>query len=175
MRTRDPDRLQEMIDGRGVEGCQHLHLGNGDGPSLDRGREVATGLTVVLAVGSDAWKLAAQNSVLRPAGYIVVSASSIRDAIDRFEAGDFDLVLLDHSISVESKERLSFLIQASGARTPVLSIADSPCDPRSFADATIKNDPVTMLAGVGGLPAQRMKISLVRKPVRSNSREAAVA
>jgi CheY-like chemotaxis protein len=132
-------------------------------------------LTVVLAVGSDAWKLAAQSSALRPAGYIVVSASSIRDAIDRFEAGDFDLVLLDHSISLEDKERLTFLIQASGSRTPVLSIADCSCDAHSFADAIVKNDAVGMLAGVGELLTQRMRISLVRKAVRSDSREAAVA
>jgi len=51
-------------------------------------------ITVVLAVGLDSWRLTSQGSDLRSAGYVVISASSIRDAIEQFKVGDFDLVLL---------------------------------------------------------------------------------
>ena len=119
-------------------------------------------LTVILAVGLDSWKLTAQSSVLRSAGYIVVSAHSIRDAIDHFKAGDFDLVLLDHSIPVEDKERLTFLIRASGSQTPVVSAAHSSGDSHSFADATLKNDSVAMPTGMGELLAIGLGMSAVK-------------
>jgi len=118
-------------------------------------------LTVILAVGLDSWKITAQSSVLRPAGYIVVSAHSIRDAIDHFKGGDFDLVLLDQSISVEDKERLIFMIRASGSQTPVVSAAHFSGDSHSFADATPKNDSVAMLTGMGELLAVRSGMSVV--------------
>jgi DNA-binding response OmpR family regulator len=71
-------------------------------------------LNVVLAVGLDSWLLVTRNKVWRSAGYFVVSADSIGDAIDLFNDGDFDLVVLSHSISIESRERLTSLIRASG-------------------------------------------------------------
>ena len=54
--------------------------------------------------------------VWRSAGYIVVSADSIGEAIDHFNAGDFELVVLGDSISIESRQRLTSLIRASGSQ-----------------------------------------------------------
>jgi len=67
-------------------------------------------LTVVLAVGLDSWLLATRSISWRSAGYFVVSAGTIREAIEQFKAGDFDLVLLGDSISRENKRNspLSF-------------------------------------------------------------------
>jgi DNA-binding response OmpR family regulator len=112
-------------------------------------------LTVVLAVGLDSWKLTAQTAVLKSAGYIVIAARSIRDAIDHFRAGDFDLVLLDHSISSEDRERLAFLIRATGSQTPVACIAHHSGDCHSFADETLKDDSLALLKGMGELVARR--------------------
>jgi DNA-binding response OmpR family regulator len=108
-------------------------------------------LTVVLAVGLDSWLLATHSMVWRSAGYIVLSAASIREAIQHFKTGDFDLVLLGDSISKENKERLIFLIRTAGSRTPVVSIANASGDFDSFADATLKNDSSVLLAGMGEL------------------------
>ncbi|MGA9670190.1 MAG: hypothetical protein WBQ94_13340 [Terracidiphilus sp.] len=132
-------------------------------------------LTVVLAVGLDSWKLTAQSSALRSAGYIVVSAHSIRDAIEHFKAGDFDLVLLDNSISVENKERLTFLIRASGSKTPVASVVHSAADSHSFADASLGNESVDMLTGMGDLLAKRAEMSVVKTTTRSDAQETRVA
>jgi hypothetical protein len=64
---------------------------------------------------------------------------SIREAIVQFRDGAYDLILLGHSIPIESRERLAFLIRTSGSRIPVVCFADSPFGHDSFADATIRN------------------------------------
>jgi DNA-binding response OmpR family regulator len=105
-------------------------------------------ITVVLAVGLDSSLLTAHASVWKSAGYVVTPANSIREAIELFKVGDFDLVLLGDSLPKEHRERLAFLIRAFGARTPVVSIADSTSDSESIADATLRNDGSTLLAGL---------------------------
>ena len=105
-------------------------------------------ITVVLAVGLDSWRLTSQGSDLRSAGYVVISASSIRDAIEQFKVGDFDLVLLCHSISAEQKERLTSIIRASGSRTPVVWIPNASDDCDSLADGTLQGDASALLTGM---------------------------
>ena len=105
-------------------------------------------ITVVLAVGLDSWRLTSQGSDLRSAGYVVISANSIRDAIEQFKVGDFDLVLLCHSISAEQKERLTSIIRASGSRTPVVCIPNSSDDCDSLADGTLQGDASALLTGM---------------------------
>ena len=55
-------------------------------------------LTVVLAVGVDSYLFGPQRAIWQSAGLFVTSAGSMREAIDQFRFGDFDLVLLGHSI-----------------------------------------------------------------------------
>jgi hypothetical protein len=52
--------------------------------------EVFMPLTVVLAVCLDSTSLAIHDSDWKSAGYIVTAAGSIREATERFKAGDFD-------------------------------------------------------------------------------------
>jgi len=120
-------------------------------------------LTVVLAVCMDSSILAIHDSVWKSAGFIVTSAGSIREAIERFRAGDFDLVLLGHSIPQENRERLTFLIRASGSHIPVASIGESFGDCDSFADATFGNEPTELLRGLGELVTKSAKMLLMRK------------
>jgi DNA-binding NtrC family response regulator len=122
------------------------------------------GTTVVLAVGLDSWLLANQNTFWKSAGYVLINANTIKEAIENFKRGDFDMVLLGHSISLENKERLTFLIRASGSRTPVVCIADSSDECGAFADATLKNDANAVVAGIGEL--------LAREPVIHHQRYA---
>jgi DNA-binding response OmpR family regulator len=114
-------------------------------------------LTVILAVGLDPLIATAQGAAWKSAGYIVISVTSIKKAIDHFRAGDFDLVLLGNSISLESKERLTFLIRSSGSHTPVICVANPSGDRNSFADATLNNDPSELLTVVGELLAKTAK------------------
>jgi DNA-binding response OmpR family regulator len=114
-------------------------------------------LTVVLAVGLDSSLLANQSSVWQSAGYLVTSAGTIREAIAHFRDGDFDLVLLGRSIPADSRERLTFLIRASGSQIPVVCVAGSSSDSDTFADATITSEPIKLLEGIGEIMAKRPK------------------
>jgi hypothetical protein len=108
-------------------------------------------LSVVLAVGMDPWLLAAQSSHWKSAGYVVVPASSTKEAIDDFKAGDFDLVMLGQSVSAEQRQLLTFLIRDSGSRTPVACPSDSSYDRDSSADAALVNESKAFLTGIGEL------------------------
>jgi CheY-like chemotaxis protein len=98
-------------------------------------------LTLVLSVGPDASLLETRNIVLRSAGYLVESASSVNEAARRFLAGDYDLLILCHSVPTRERERLTCLIRASGSRTPIVSISVNRGQCDAFATATIEDDP----------------------------------
>ena len=122
-------------------------------------------LKVVLAIGVDSSLLEMQSSDWKSSGYIVTFAWSIKDAITHFRYGDFDVVLLGHSLAAESRERLTFLIWASGSQVPVACIADSSSDCDWFEGATFKVDPthilgeIEVIAGRARMTASRSNIS----------------
>jgi DNA-binding NtrC family response regulator len=105
-------------------------------------------LTLVLAVGLDSPLLASQSSILRSAGYFITSAGSVRDAINHFREGDFDVVLLGDAIPIDSKERLTFLIRAFNPRIAVFCVAD----------AQIRNDFANLMRSIGELVGKRARI-----------------
>jgi DNA-binding response OmpR family regulator len=111
-------------------------------------------LLVILAVGLDSSSLTTEGSVWKSAGYAIIRADSIREAIVHIGTRDFDLVLLDPSISTENKERLTFLIRASGSLVPVVCVSNSCGECNSFADATLGNDSSELLSGIGKLLAR---------------------
>ncbi len=112
-------------------------------------------IIVVLAIGLDSTLLKTQSSFWKTAGYIVNVAGCIREAIDHFKAGDFDLVLLGNSIPADNRQRLTSLIRSLGSNVPVAFIAESSGDSDRFADATLRTEPKAMLAGMRELVARR--------------------
>ena len=115
-------------------------------------------LNVVLAVGLEPLLLGTQSAEWNSAGYLVQSAGSIREAINHFKVGDFDLVLLGNPISAENRERLTLLICATGAQTPVVLMESRSADLDSLADATLKNDSSEILTGLGELMGKTQKL-----------------
>jgi DNA-binding response OmpR family regulator len=112
-------------------------------------RKVYMPLTLILSICLDPVMLDARNLILRSAGYTVVPALSLKEAVDRFRSGDFDLVLLGHTVTEKDQDRLACLIRASGSRIPVVSIAAPGCGSRNaFIDATVGADPDELLAGI---------------------------
>lgn len=105
-------------------------------------------LGVVLAVGSNLPLMSTRILVLRSAGYIVESASSLQEAVDRFHLGDFDIVLLCHSVPMEDRERLATSIRATGSLTPIVSIASKLGECDAFANATLEDGPNKFLVGI---------------------------
>ena len=94
-------------------------------------------LTNIFVVGVDSSLLANQRPFWESAGYYVAFAESIREAIVQFRDSNFDVLLLGDSISIEDRERLTFLIRASGSRIPVVCMTESSRSHDGFADATI--------------------------------------
>jgi DNA-binding response OmpR family regulator len=121
-------------------------------------------LRVLLAVGLDSALLESQRSVWQTAGYHVTSADSIREGIAQFHEGDFDLVLLSHSIPSESRERLAYLIRASGSRIPVICVSESSSGSDSLADATIRSGPENLLQGIEDLLSKQEGRLAARQP-----------
>ena len=114
-------------------------------------------ITVVLAIGLDSPLFDAQRRVLQSAGYLVTSAWSVKTAIDDFTAGDFDLILLSHSLPIEGRERLTSLIRASGSRVPVVCTTNSSGDCDTFADATIRNEPHELMREIEKILAKQAR------------------
>jgi CheY-like chemotaxis protein len=116
---------------------------------LDIYRGRSTTLAVILAVGHDPLLSETRSSILRAAGYLVESASSIGQAIDLFRDGDFDLVVLCHSIPAQERDLFLRLIRAYGSSVPIVCIAPiSDRHPETSADFIIEGRPMGLLCGV---------------------------
>jgi DNA-binding response OmpR family regulator len=108
-------------------------------------------LAVVLAVGLDPQLLDTRRMLLQSAGYIVATARSIKEAFHLFVNGDFDLVVLCHTIPEKDRDGLTWMIRASGSRTPVVTISTLAGQRDFFADATLETDPSKFLGGIRDL------------------------
>jgi CheY-like chemotaxis protein len=84
---------------------------------------------------------------------------SVREAVDIFLTGGFDLVLLDNSLPIKDRDRLTCLIRASGSRIPVVSVAPEYSDADSFADAMLESDPNKLLIGIRGVLLKTARMS----------------
>ena len=108
---------------------------------------------VILNVGQVPWLLHTRTLVLRSAGYIVESTESVGDAIHHLRAGDFDLVILCHSIPKEERRRLIRLIRADGSSIPVVCVAPVIEEDlsRDHADNGIHSEPASLLSDINEL------------------------
>jgi CheY-like chemotaxis protein len=119
-------------------------------------------LNLILAVGKDPAWLESRSSILRHAGYIVDSEYSVKHAIDRFRQGDFDLVLLCHSMPAQDRNRLIHSIRAFGSLTPIVSVASLHAHaPDAFADAMAEDAPEKLLSCIKNV---LLKAAAVYKP-----------
>jgi CheY-like chemotaxis protein len=105
--------------------------------------------------------LYAREAMLRSEGYIVVSASSIKEAFHQFRDGDFDLMILGKTLPVRDRERLTCLIRASGSRMPIASISSTPWEQSVFPEATLQENPTELLEGIRRLLAKRFELALL--------------
>lgn len=81
--------------------------------------------TLILNVGQEWVFLNPRRLLLESVGHIVNSTCSIQDAINRFRTGDFDLVILCHSIPEHDQQLLIRLMRDYGSATPVISLSVS--------------------------------------------------
>lgn len=103
---------------------------------------------VALAVGRDPLLLETRSQVLRSDGYTVVTALSSNEALQQFRSGDFDLVILCHSIPILERERLADAMHAHSPNTPVLMVSRTSNEQQLGGDASVASDPEQLLRDI---------------------------
>jgi DNA-binding response OmpR family regulator len=104
--------------------------------------------TLVLSVGSDLLLLQTRSELLAVAGYTVVSARGTKQALAEFTNGDFDLIILCHSLPAEVREHFVQQIRQNGSRVPVVQVAAKLDDMNPLVDDVVQNNPPSLLAGL---------------------------
>ena len=105
----------------------------------------------ILAVGREPALLEYRSQILQRAGYIVDSELSLKKAIQRYKHGEFDLVLLCHTISVHERDHLISSIQAFGALMPVVTFAPPGSQaPDAADDVAFEGRPEEFLSSIQG-------------------------
>jgi CheY-like chemotaxis protein len=120
----------------------------------------------ILAVGQDPVLLKTRSQILRAEGFAVVPVLSLSKAIGYLLEGDFDLILLCHSIPVQIRERLAQRIREH-TRTPIVTVAAYSGEHDSFAEATIENDPESLIADLRQILQDYKRSSKDGHPPRS--------
>ena len=114
----------------------------------------------ILSAGRDRPLLFTRNRVLEEAGYSVTSTFTAADTVEKFFAGDFDVVILCHSIPIEERERIAKLVRMHSPSTPVVVLADMPTRRFEFGDLTVDSDAASLLQAV----PVALQIGTDRKP-----------
>ena len=103
----------------------------------------------ILSISNDASLLWTRKSLLEHAGYEVVSPEGFAAAFDACEAenGDFDLVVVGHSIPRADKERIIAHVRKE-CRCPILVLLRPHESSVRGADLSVEADPNIFLAAV---------------------------
>ncbi|MBV9075132.1 MAG: hypothetical protein JOZ10_16020 [Acidobacteria bacterium] len=100
---------------------------------------------VALLVGEDPVVLETRSMVLRSVGYAVVSCLSTATAFGIFVDGDFDVVILCHSIPATERTALARAVHGYSPGTPVALVSAGYPAQDSSVDAVIENEPKQLL------------------------------
>lgn len=83
---------------------------------------------LILSAGRDPDLLKPRNAALVAQGYRVAAASDSSEVVDKLLNGDFDLVLLCHTMPEEDRRRLVRIISSHTPSTPVVFISNNGCE-----------------------------------------------
>ena len=83
---------------------------------------------LILSAGRDPDLLKARNTALVAQGYKVAAASDTFEVVDKLLNGDFDLVLLCHTMPDEDRRRLARIVAGHSPSTPVVLISKNGCE-----------------------------------------------
>jgi len=79
---------------------------------------------LILSAGRDAGVLKRRNAALADQGYTVAAASDSFEIVDKLLNGDFDLVLLCHTIPEQDRLRVAGLVARYTPSTPVVLVSE---------------------------------------------------
>ncbi len=115
-------------------------------------------LTSILSIGLDLSLLVSRAVFLGSAGYGVISALSLKEAVNYLQTAEFGLVILCRSIPAKDRERLTCLIRASGLSIPVVSITEAAGHHDAYPDATFEEgDQTKLLKGIKEITTRSTK------------------
>ena len=113
---------------------------------------------VILAVGKDPTILSTRSLILKSAGYIVKSSTSLDEAVALTYDVDADLVLLCHSLSMEERDCVIRAIRSTGSRIPVYTVTPASFGfSHNLADGTVPNRPEDFLKSIRAALASSTK------------------
>lgn len=96
--------------------------------------------TTILCAGRDRPLLFTRTRVLEEAGYIVTATMTPAETTEAFFSGDFDIVVLCHSIPLQERERIATMVRMHSPSTPVIALADMESRRYDFGDLTVDSD-----------------------------------
>jgi len=102
---------------------------------------------VILSAGRDYDLLRLRNTVLMTRDYTVVAAMTTAEVISKFHEGDFDIVLLCHTIPLEDQKAISDAVHRTNPSTPVLAVTHSG-ETSPYSDLAVENNPEAILRSV---------------------------
>ena len=106
----------------------------------------------ILSISYDSVLLETRHMMLEQAGYIVVSAEGLADAIEHC-SGDFDLVIMGHSIPQKDKRAMIAELHHHGLNAPLLSLLRRGEEPIPEASRGIDPSPQHLLETVKAMLA----------------------
>ena len=114
----------------------------------------------ILNAGRDRTLLFTRTRVLEEAGYIVTPAITPGEITEQFFRGDFDVIILCHSIPQEERERIAKLVRMQSPSSPVIALADLPTRKYDFGDLTVDSNADNLLDAI----PEAMAVAAQRKP-----------
>jgi DNA-binding NtrC family response regulator len=101
-------------------------------------------LHIALHVGLDPTLSYTRQKILQSMGCTAVACFSAADAVQFFRDGDFDFVMLCHSLPREERQELTRLFHMWSPSTPIILVRwDREAD--SLVDAVLDSDPEQMV------------------------------
>jgi DNA-binding response OmpR family regulator len=118
---------------------------------------------LILSIGHDLNLLSTRHLLLQSDRYIAESTSSIEHAITSLRDGDFDLVILCHSLSGEERKLLIHRIREDNLSLPVVLVATKSIPyPDRPATSNSGTDPAELLHNVKVALQQKGRSCLIR-------------
>ena len=123
----------------------------------------------VLCIGHQRQLLALRNTILRSEGYRVIETYTVEVALEIFYSTNVDIVVICHSIPIQSSKRLVRAMKQARPLTPVIALHEA-YDLITEADLSVDHlaGPEALLEAIAVL----LKRPVQRAVVRSQSRQA---
>ena len=108
----------------------------------------------ILSAGRDAHAMEIRDRALTAAGFTVVS-SHVDELMERLFEGNFDAIILCHSLREEERRRLAGIIKNYHHATPVIVVSDLQGRQFQYGTRTVLNYPEQIIASVRQLTGSK--------------------